>query len=80
MEKISELKERHKGEWLAIRVTRREAFEPVEGELVYHSQDQKELLKNVSFKFEGESHIYITYAGPFIHDGYMVGFYANQPG
>ena len=36
--KISHLKERYAGEWLCIRVTKKDNWEPVEGELIAHSR------------------------------------------
>jgi hypothetical protein len=74
MERIEDLKERYHGEWLAIKVTRREDSQPVEGELVYHSRDRQELLQKL--ELGRHESVYITYAGPLIEEGYAVAFHA----
>jgi hypothetical protein len=70
--RIADLKQEYQGEWLAIRVTRREDWTPVEGQLLFHAKDREELFRALrTIKLE---HIYITHAGPFIKEGYAIAF------
>lgn len=69
-ESIAALKERYAGEWLAIRVTAYEDFQPSEGELVFHHTDSSEVLARAPRSTT--ERIYFTYAGPLIPDGYAV--------
>ncbi len=74
MAAIEKLKKDYAGSWLAIEVTRYEGFEPVEGELICHSEDRRGLWEKV--KLEKGRRVYIAYAGPLIEEGYAVAFYA----
>lgn len=66
MPRIEDLKEAHAGEWLVIRVTRKEEHVPVEGELLFHSEDREVVADWVA---EIEETLYVTYAGPPIPEG-----------
>ena len=70
--KIQELKEKYEGEWLAIKVTKVKNGKSVEGELIAHCKDQKEIWKKASEG--GEKGIYITYAGHPLEEGYAAAF------
>ena len=74
MEIIEQMKKRYQGEWLAIEITKYEEFEPVEGNLLHHSKERAGLWRKV--KLDRERPVYITYAGPFVEEGYAVAFYA----
>jgi len=70
--KIKELKEKYKDEWLAIKVSKVKNGRSVEGELIAHCKDQKEIWKKA--KKGKEKGIYITYAGPPLEEGYAAAF------
>lgn len=72
MPTISELKEKYKGEWLAIEVTRYENHEPVEGTLLEHDKEREKLWQK--FELRKGKRVYVTYAGPLIEEGYAVAF------
>lgn len=69
---IRALKERHPGEWLAIRVTRYEDFQPLEGELLFHHEKEATVLQNV--ELPKTERVYLTYAGVLIEEGHGVAF------
>lgn len=65
-EKIQKLKEKYRGEWLAVKV--KEKLE--NGNLIAHNKDRRMLHKKLrEKKIKG---VYITYAGPIIKHGYSV--------
>lgn len=66
MPRIDDLKTDHDGEWLVIRVTRKEDDVPVEGELVFHSEDRDEVRDHVDV---AAGDMYVTYAGPAVPEG-----------
>lgn len=70
--KIEDLKEKYKGEWLAIEVTKEEDGEPKEGKLLLHKKDREELWKEVPQK--KDKVIYVTYAGAPLKEGYAAAF------
>jgi hypothetical protein len=72
MAKIEKLKQKYKGEWLAIEVTKEENGISIEGKLVLHTPDREELWKKVPIYKDRE--IYVTYAGPPLDEGYAAAF------
>ena len=70
--KIKYLKEKYKGEWLAIRVTKEKDGRAIEGELIDSCKDKKEIWRRV-IKIK-EKGIYITYGGPPLKEGYAAAF------
>lgn len=70
--KIKYLKEKYKGEWLAIRVTKEKDGRAIEGELIDSCKDKKEIWGRV-IKIK-EKGIYITYGGPPLKEGYAAAF------
>ena len=68
---IEEIKRKHQGEWLAIRVTREVRGKPVEGELVATAKDRDEIWRKVKI---GKEPIYVTFAGPPLKKGYIAAF------
>lgn len=71
METIQQLKDAHKGEWLAIAVVRESEAGSEEGELVYHSRDRNDVWKRI----KGDRRkIYVTYSGPPLDEGYAAAF------
>ncbi len=72
MPSISELKEKYKGEWIAIEVTKYEEHEPVEGNLLRHDKERERLWQKI--QLSPGKRIYVTYAGPLIEEGYAVAF------
>lgn len=71
MARIGELKERYKGEWLAIHILKEGASGPEEGELLYHARDADEIWKLI----QGDRRrIYVTYAGPPLPEGHAAAF------
>lgn len=69
---IRALKDRYPGEWLAIRVTRCEEFQPVEGELLFHHEREAMVQQNVELL--NTECVYLTYAGVLIEEGHGVAF------
>lgn len=58
-EKIEDLKRKHQGYWLAIKVTKRGEYnQPVEGELVTQAKSHHELHRCLK-----DPNVYETYAG-----------------
>ena len=72
MASMQQLKDACKGEWLAIEITRREKGEPVEGNLISHSRERRDLWSTV--RLEKGRTIYVTYAGPILDEGSAVAF------
>jgi len=64
--KIEELKNKHKDEWLAIKVTKKKEGLPIEGEIVYHNKDRKQLHE----KTREIDDLMIMYAGKIVKEGY----------
>lgn len=63
---IDEISERHKGDWVAVRVTERdEAGQPLKAIVVAHNKDRNRLRDEIP---PGE--VCIFYAGPVPHEGY----------
>lgn len=57
---IQQLKRQYRGQWLAIKVTKRgRHHEPVAGELVCRARSHQALHRRLT-----ESEVYETYAGP----------------
>jgi len=75
-ERITELVRKHPGEWLAVRVTKEENFEPVEGELLFHTPQREELYKNLTLK-KGER-VAVFFAGPPLKEGYYAAFACSK--
>lgn len=71
MAHIEQLKEEHKGEWLAITVTNRTVDGPTEGELISHSTNRTHVWKTIR---NDPRHIYITFAGPMLEEGFAAAF------
>ena len=71
MSNIKQLKEEHKGEWLAIAVTDRTTEGPTEGELLSHATDRAYVWKTIR---DDPRHIYVTFAGPMLKEGYAAAF------
>lgn len=69
---IAELKEKYKGEWLAIEVIRYDNHEPLEGILLQHDRDREKFWEKVELTCG--KRIYVTYAGSLIEEGYAVAF------
>ena len=68
---IGELKEKHKGEQLAIEIRKEDITGLLEGEIVYHSRDRDEVWE----KIKGDKRrLYVPYAGPLIKEGYGTTF------
>jgi hypothetical protein len=69
---IKKLKEKHKGEWLAIEVTKlNELNEPVEGKLLLHDGDHDRVWDKLPID---NKDVYITYAGPPLEKGHAAAF------
>ena len=68
---ISQLKERYAGEWLCIRVTKEENWEPVEGELIAHSRYADDVHRVIQ-QTPDLKEFYLVYAGPEIPPDYEV--------
>ena len=59
-QKIQRLKEKYKGEWLAVK----------NGKVVAHNPDRRKLHQEIRKKgFKG---VYITFAGPIVRPGYEI--------
>jgi hypothetical protein len=72
MAKIEELKEKYKGEWLAIEVIQEKSGRVVEGKLILHTPDREKIWKESPF--QKDKVIYVTYAGPPLEEGYAAAF------
>ena len=72
MANIEKLKQKYKGEWLAIEITKEEEGEATEGKLILHSKNRDEIWKNIRLSTEKE--IYVTFAGPPLEEGYAAAF------
>lgn len=64
---IGELKDEYHGQWLAVRVTKREGFEPVEALLIHHAPTRKQIWEKVQ-----ESGLFVFYAGPIVPEGHAL--------
>ena len=65
MSDIEQLKEDHKGEWLAIAYSDYGTEGPSEGDLIVHSRDEDTVWEAIK---DDPRKIYVTYAGPLIDD------------
>ena len=65
---IKDLKAKHKDEWLAIKVTKEKEGEPLEGELLDHDKDKRELYSRL-MKSDIRS-VFTLYSGEIIKKGY----------
>jgi len=66
--KIEKLKNKYKDEWLAVKVTLEKEGEPVEGELVDHDKDRRELDSRL-IKSDIQK-VFTFYTGEIIKKGY----------
>ena len=64
--KIEELKKKYKGEWLAIKITNEKEGLPIEGEIMDHDKDRKQLHE----KTREIDDLMILYAGKIVKEGY----------
>jgi len=64
--KIEELKNKYKDEWLAIEVTKEKEGLPIEGEIVDHNKDRKQLHE----KTREIDDLMILYSGEIVKKGY----------
>jgi hypothetical protein len=72
-ETLEEAKEKYSGEWIAFLVTEeKEEIEKMEGEVIEHHVDRRELHKKL--RQRDVKNAYITFAGPLIKPGYSVMF------
>ena len=70
---IEGIKQKHKDEWVLIRVTRTDKLNrPIEGELIAHSKSRDEIYAKMK-KVKG--HTYTLYTGEIPKKGYAVAFY-----
>ncbi len=70
--KIEDLKKKYRDEWLLIRVTAVDRQDqPVEGELVAHSNNRDEIYHA---QMKQRDDLYITYTGKMPEKGYAVAF------
>jgi hypothetical protein len=73
--KITDIKEKYKNEWVAIRVLKvDESGVPVEGEVVYHSKSRDDVYERQR-GLKGD--IAIMYTGEIPKEGYAVAFYVQ---
>lgn len=72
MPSIEELKQQHAGEWLAVEVTRADQSTPLEGVLLDHDRNRRDLLERVQLSREKD--IAIFFAGPPLKEGYAALF------
>jgi len=77
IERIEELKNKFKDEWLALKVIKEnEAGQVVECELIAHNRNKRDLHRKLREKeVQG---VYITYAGPIVKPEYAVMFNENS--
>jgi len=66
--KIEELEKKHKDEWLAVKVTKEKEGIPLEGELLDHDKDRRELYDRL-IKSDIRS-VFTFYTGEIIKKGY----------
>ena len=64
--KIEELKKKYKGECLAIKITNEKEGLPIEGEIMDHDKDRKQLHE----KTREIDDLMILYAGKIVKEGY----------
>ncbi|MEW6201732.1 MAG: hypothetical protein AB1546_07145 [bacterium] len=70
VEKIDDIKAKHPGEWLAIKIEKETDEGEDFGELVTHNTDRRDLHKELREKnIKG---VYVTFAGPIVKPGYEV--------
>jgi len=69
--KIEKLKKKYKGEWLAIKVTQEKEGKAIEGELIAHCMDRRELHQKI--RERGIKSVYFTFAGPVVKPGWVEG-------
>lgn len=70
MTHITDLIDRHRGEWLAIEITEESEGKPLQGELIYHSPDRWEVWEQTKSK----KRLFITYAGEALEKGWAAAF------
>ena len=71
--KLNEAKQKYKGEWLAFQVKKEDKRGRLEGKLLIHTKDKRELHQDL--RKTRVKKAYITYAGPAVKPGYAVIFY-----
>lgn len=72
-ETLEEAKKKFSGEWIAFLVhEEKEELEKMEGEVIEHHRDRRELHKKL--RERNVRNAYITFAGPLIKPGYSVMF------
>jgi hypothetical protein len=72
-ETLEQVKRKYSGEWIAFLVHKeKEEIEKIEGEVIEHNLDRRELHKRL--RERGVKNAYITFAGPLIKPGYSVMF------
>jgi hypothetical protein len=73
-EPIEQIRRRHEGEWLLIKVTSHdENGSPKEGILLFHSPDREAVYEAVDAAFKrGENELLTCFAGPLVPEGWEV--------
>jgi hypothetical protein len=73
-EPIEQIRRRHEGEWLLIKVTSHdENGLPKEGILLFHSPDREAVYEAVDAAFKrGENELLTCFAGPLVPEGWEV--------
>jgi hypothetical protein len=73
-EPIEQIRCRHEGEWLLIKVTSHdENGLPKEGILLFHSPDREAVYEAVDAAFKrGENELLTCFAGPLVPEGWEV--------
>jgi hypothetical protein len=73
-EPIEQIRRRHEGEWLLIKVTKHdENGLPKEGILLFHSPDREAVYEAVDAAFKrGENELLTCFAGPLVPEGWEV--------
>jgi hypothetical protein len=73
-EPIEQIRRRHEGEWLLIKVTSHdENGLPKEGVLLFHSPDREAVYEAVDAAFKrGENELLTCFAGPLVPEGWEV--------
>ena len=73
-ELIEQIRQRHEGEWLLIKVTSHdENGLPKEGILLFHSPDREAVYEAVDAAFKrGENELLTCFAGPLVPEGWEV--------
>jgi len=72
MEKVSleRVKQQFAGQWLAFLVTQETPTGELEGQLIAHNPDRRELHREL--RERKVERVYITFAGPVVKPGYAV--------